>query len=113
MDPANPALKQANAGYLTRGLVDVAQDGIINERDCGTGRGLTARAGVDGGEVIEPLGDRILGRTSCDDVLDPLTGDRIVAAGDIIDEAMVELVERAGIAKIGRASCRERVCQYV
>jgi len=94
---ADTALKTANSGYLTRRLVDVAQDCIINERDCGTERGLTARAVVDGGEVIEPLGDRILGRTSCDDVLDPLSGDKIVAAGDIIDEAMVELVERAGI----------------
>ncbi|MEQ9331035.1 DNA-directed RNA polymerase subunit beta' [Thalassobaculum sp.] len=94
---ADTALKTANSGYLTRRLVDVAQDCIINERDCGTERGLTAKAVVDGGEVIEPLGDRILGRTSCDDVLDPLTGDKIVAAGDIIDEAMVELVERAGI----------------
>ena len=94
---ADTALKTANSGYLTRRLVDVAQDCIINERDCGTERGLTARAVVDGGEVIEPLGDRILGRTSCDDVLDPLTGAKIVAAGDIIDEAMVDLVERAGI----------------
>ncbi|GHD58786.1 DNA-directed RNA polymerase subunit beta' [Thalassobaculum fulvum] len=94
---ADTALKTANSGYLTRRLVDVAQDCIINERDCGTERGLTARAVVDGGEVIEPLGDRILGRTSCDDVLDPLSGEKIVSAGDIIDEAMVELVERAGI----------------
>jgi len=94
---ADTALKTANSGYLTRRLVDVAQDCIINERDCGTERGLTTRAVVDGGEVIEPLGDRILGRTSCDDVLDPLTGKTIVPAGTIIDEAMVELVERAGI----------------
>jgi DNA-directed RNA polymerase subunit beta' len=94
---ADTALKTANSGYLTRRLVDVAQDCIITEPDCGTERGLTTRAVVDGGEVIEPLGDRILGRTSCDDILDPLSGDKLVNGGDIIDEAMVELVERAGV----------------
>src|SRR5690606_24986289 len=94
---ADTALKTANSGYLTRRLVDVAQDCIINERDCGTERGLTARAVVDGGEVIEPLGHRIRGRLARADGLDPLRADKIASAGDIIDEAMVELVERAGI----------------
>ena len=72
---ADTALKTANSGYLTRRLVDVAQDCIIVEEDCGTERGLTMRAVVDGGDVIEPLAERILGRTAVDDVVDPLSGD--------------------------------------
>src|SRR6202521_6154937 len=68
---ADTALKTANSGYLTRRLVDVAQDAIITEEDCGTTRGLTVRAVVDGGDVIAPLADRILGRTAAVDVLDP------------------------------------------
>ncbi|MEQ8586741.1 MAG: DNA-directed RNA polymerase subunit beta' [Thalassobaculaceae bacterium] len=94
---ADTALKTANSGYLTRRLVDVAQDCIITEVDCGTDRGLTVRAVIDGGEVIETLGDRILGRTTLEDVLDPLSGDVVVKAGEIIDEALVEAIERAGI----------------
>jgi len=94
---ADTALKTANSGYLTRRLVDVAQDCIITEVDCGTDRGLTVRAVIDGGEVIEPLGDRILGRTTLEDVLDLLSGDVVVKKGEIIDEALVEAVERAGI----------------
>ena len=94
---ADTALKTANSGYLTRRLVDVAQDCIITELDCGTDRGLTVGAVVDGGEVLEPLGDRILGRTACDDVLDPLSGEVLVKAVEIIDEAMVEAIETAGI----------------
>ncbi|NQW09805.1 MAG: DNA-directed RNA polymerase subunit beta', partial [Alphaproteobacteria bacterium] len=94
---ADTALKTANSGYLTRRLVDVAQDCIITELDCGTNRGLTVGAVVDGGEVLEPLGDRILGRTACDDVLDPLSGEVLAKASEIIDEAMVEMIETAGI----------------
>src|SRR4030088_10669 len=71
---ADTALKTANSGYLTRRLVDVAQDCIIFEEDCGTERGLTMRAVVDGGDVIEPLSERVLGRTALDDVVDPLNG---------------------------------------
>ncbi len=97
---ADTALKTANSGYLTRRLVDVAQDCIITEVDCGTERGLTARAVIDGGEVIEPLGDRILGRTALEDVLDPLQGNVLVKAGEIIDEAMVEAIDRAGIDSV-------------
>ena len=73
---ADTALKTANSGYLTRRLVDVAQDCIIIEEDCGTERGLTMRAVVDGGDVIEPLAERILGRSALDDVVDPLSGAR-------------------------------------
>ena len=75
---ADTALKTANSGYLTRRLVDVAQDCIIIEEDCGTERGLTMRAVVDGGDVIEPLSERVLGRTALDDIVDPLNGTVIV-----------------------------------
>ena len=71
---ADTALKTANSGYLTRRLVDVAQDCIIFEADCGTERGLTMRAVVDGGDVIEPLSERVLGRSALDDIVDPLNG---------------------------------------
>ncbi len=94
---ADTALKTANSGYLTRRLVDVAQDAIIIEEDCGSQRGLTARPVIDGGEVIAPLGERILGRTALEDVVDPLSGDVIVPGGELIEEAKVDLIERAGI----------------
>jgi len=94
---ADTALKTANSGYLTRRLVDVAQDAIVIETDCGTERGLTARAVIEGGEVIAPLADRILGRTAAVDVVDPLDGELIVEAGRMIDEQSVERIERAGI----------------
>jgi DNA-directed RNA polymerase subunit beta' len=94
---ADTALKTANSGYLTRRLVDVAQDAIITEEDCGTTRGLTMRAVVDGGEVIAPLSDRILGRSAAVDVVDPVSGDLLVKAGDLVDEEAVERIERSGI----------------
>jgi len=97
---ADTALKTANSGYLTRRLVDVAQDAIITEEDCGTTKGLTMRAVVDGGEVIAPLGDRILGRSAAVDVVDPLNGERIVAAGGLIDEEVVERIDRSGIDSV-------------
>ncbi len=94
---ADTALKTANSGYLTRRLVDVAQDAIVIEHDCGTEDGLTIKAVIEGGEVIAPLGDRILGRTAARDVVDPLTDEVIVAAGDLIDEEAAERIETAGI----------------
>ena len=94
---ADTALKTANSGYLTRRLVDVAQDCIIYEDDCGTTAGLSIRAVMDGGEIISPLGERILGRTAVDDVADPLSGKVLVAQGDIIGEEACETIERAGI----------------
>ncbi|HUL18021.1 MAG TPA: DNA-directed RNA polymerase subunit beta', partial [Steroidobacteraceae bacterium] len=97
---ADTALKTANSGYLTRRLVDVAQDAIITEEDCGTTRGLTMRAVVDGGEVIAPLSDRILGRTAALDVVDPLNGELIARAGELIDEAVVERIDRSGIDSV-------------
>ncbi len=94
---ADTALKTANSGYLTRRLVDVAQDAIITEVDCGTTRGLLTRAVVDGGEIISPLADRIIGRCAAVDVLDPLSGDVVLVAGALIDEDAVDVIERAGI----------------
>ena len=94
---ADTALKTANSGYLTRRLVDVAQDCIIVEEDCGTTNGLTARPAIEGGTVIEALAERILGRTAAIDIVDPLTGEVLVKAGALIDEEMSEAVERAGI----------------
>ncbi|MGH7048653.1 MAG: DNA-directed RNA polymerase subunit beta', partial [Stellaceae bacterium] len=94
---ADTALKTANSGYLTRRLVDVAQDAIITEEDCGTTRGLLTRAVVDGGEIIAPLADRIIGRTAAVDILNPLTGEVVLPAAALIDEDAVDQIERAGI----------------
>jgi len=94
---ADTALKTANSGYLTRRLVDVAQDAVIVEEDCGTTNGLTMRTVIEGGEIIEPLAERILGRFAAENVVDPLSGDIIVKAGKLVDEAVVEAVEKAGI----------------
>ncbi|MGQ0675342.1 MAG: DNA-directed RNA polymerase subunit beta', partial [Rhodospirillales bacterium] len=97
---ADTALKTANSGYLTRRLVDVAQDAIITEDDCGTQKGLTLKAVVDGGTVIEPLNDRILGRCAAVDIVDPLGGAVLAAAGEMIAEDEVEAIERAGIDQV-------------
>ncbi len=83
---ADTALKTANSGYLTRRLVDVAQDCIINEHDCGTENGISVSAAVDSGEVIVSLGKRSLGRTVAEDVIDPATDEVIIKAGDMIEE---------------------------
>jgi DNA-directed RNA polymerase subunit beta' len=83
-------LKTANSGYLTRRLVDVAQDCIVNSVDCGTDKGLTMRAIVDAGQVVASLGVRILGRTALDDIDHPVTGERIVDAGTMILEPDIE-----------------------
>ncbi|MBJ7417958.1 MAG: DNA-directed RNA polymerase subunit beta', partial [Niveispirillum sp.] len=94
---ADTALKTANSGYLTRRLVDVAQDAIITTVDCGTKNGLTVKAVIDGGDVIVPLSERILGRTSTADLVNPLTGEMIVPAGELITERELELIDAAGI----------------
>ena len=83
---ADTALKTANSGYLTRRLVDVAQDCIITEEDCGTTRGITLRAVVEGGDVLVSLGQRILGRFAAEDIKDPGTGEVIVPADTYLDE---------------------------
>ena len=97
---ADTALKTANSGYLTRRLVDVAQDVVIHELDCGALDGIYMQSLTEGGEIIEQLGDRILGRVTLEDIHDPFTNVLIVEAGVEIDEAVVEKIEEAGIEKI-------------
>ncbi len=97
---ADTALKTADSGYLTRRLVDVAQDVIIHEIDCGTMDGIEARAIIESGEVIEPLRDRIIGRVTLEKILDPLSGDLIVDVNDDIDEEKAEAIQEGGIEKV-------------
>ncbi len=97
---ADTALKTANSGYLTRRLVDVAQDSIITEPDCGTPDGIDMSSLVEGGEIIEGLGDRVLGRVALADVRDPYNDDIIVRANHEIDEAIVEAIEKAGLERV-------------
>ncbi len=97
---ADTALKTADSGYLTRRLVDVAQDVIISEPDCGTLRGISATAIVEGGEEIESLRDRIVGRTSLDDVIDPVEGRVIVEIGEEINEDLAAEIQRSGVQRV-------------
>ena len=97
---ADTALKTADSGYLTRRLVDVAQDVIIREEDCGTDRGLPVTALVDGAEVIEPLIDRLIGRTVFDNVNHPETGDLIVKHNEMITEDQAKYIVNAGIEEV-------------
>ena len=97
---ADTALKTANSGYLTRRLVDVAQDAIITSENCGTLDGIEMAPLMEGGEVIEPLGDRVLGRVALEDIKDPFSGDVIVKANQEIDEALVQRIEDAGLERI-------------
>jgi len=97
---ADTALKTANSGYLTRRLVDVTQDLVVTEHDCGTSNGTNMRALVEGGEVIESLRDRVLGRVAAVDVVNPETQEVIVPAGEMLDEDALDLVEAAGIDEI-------------
>ena len=97
---ADTALKTADAGYLTRRLVDVAQDVIITEEDCGTLRGLTATAIKRNEDVVQTLKERILGRTTVHDVYNPHTGEMIVAAGEEITESVADAIDAAGIESV-------------
>ncbi len=97
---ADTALKTANSGYLTRRLVDVAQDVIITGEDCGTEDGLDVRAVVEGGVMIEPLEDRILGRCAAGDVVHPIDGTMIVGAGELIDEEAAAAIDAAKIERV-------------
>jgi len=97
---ADTALKTADSGYLTRRLVDVAQDVIIHEDDCGTVDGIEARAIVESGEVIEPLRDRIIGRTTLERITDPFTGETIVDVNEVMDEETSSAIQDAGIEKV-------------
>ena len=94
---ADTALKTANSGYLTRRLVDVAQDCIVNEVDCGTSKGLTIRPVMNGSEVVDPLYDRILGRVLAEDMVDLKTGEVVLPAGVMVTEEHADLIENAGV----------------
>ncbi|TNJ39768.1 DNA-directed RNA polymerase subunit beta' [Phaeobacter sp. B1627] len=94
---SDTALKTANSGYLTRRLVDVAQDCIVRERDCGTERAITAEAAVNDGEVVSSIGERILGRVAAEDVKRPGTEEILVAYGQLIDERMADIIEDAAV----------------
>jgi DNA-directed RNA polymerase subunit beta' len=97
---ADTALKTANSGYLTRRLVDVTQDLVVTELDCGTSDGSLMRAIVEGGEVIESLRDRILGRTAADDVLHPENRSVLAASGTMLDEDLIDELEAAGVDEV-------------
>ncbi|KAA6404660.1 DNA-directed RNA polymerase subunit beta' [Candidatus Tokpelaia sp.] len=109
---ADTALKTANSGYLTRRLVDVAQDAIISEVDCGTDKGLTMQAIVDVGQIVASLGQRILGRTALFDILHPVSGAVIVEGGRMIEEADVAVIEKVGIQSVqirSALTCETRI----
>ncbi len=97
---ADTALKTANSGYLTRRLVDVAQDATINEVDCGTLDGIIAEPLIEGGEIIQRVGERILGRVALEDIVDPFSDEVIVIANEEISEEKVEMIENAGIDRV-------------
>ena len=97
---ADTALKTANSGYLTRRLVDVAQDCIVLEEDCGTRLGIIQRAVVEGGNVLESLSERVLGRSAADDVIDPDSGRVVVEAGTMIEEEAAQFIEDADIEAV-------------
>ncbi|MBW2600569.1 MAG: DNA-directed RNA polymerase subunit beta' [Deltaproteobacteria bacterium] len=112
---ADTALKTANSGYLTRRLVDVAQDCAISEDDCGTMIGIEVESLVEGGEIIQRVGERVLGRVALEDIRDPYTDEILVVAKKEIDEEMVAKIDNAGLNKIKIRSaltcrCREGVC---
>ncbi|MDO9437934.1 DNA-directed RNA polymerase subunit beta' [Hydrogenophaga sp.] len=97
---ADTALKTANSGYLTRRLVDVTQDLVVNTQDCGTSNGTLMRAIVEGGEVIESLRDRILGRTTAEEVNHPETREQLLPAGQLLDEDLLDMLEAAAVDEV-------------
>jgi DNA-directed RNA polymerase subunit beta' len=97
---ADTALKTANSGYLTRRLVDIAQDVIVSEEDCGTTDGIVVSALVEGGEIIQPLEERVLGRLAAEDIRDPVTGEVIVSFNEEIDEEQARAVVEAGVDRV-------------
>src|SRR3989442_1195838 len=97
---ADTALKTANSGYLTRRLVDISQDVIVSEDDCGTQDGIYVTALVEGGEIIQQLGERILGRIAAEDVRDPVTGELIVGANEQITEEKASTIVEAGLDRV-------------
>jgi DNA-directed RNA polymerase subunit beta' len=108
---ADTALKTANSGYLTRRLVDVAQDLVVTETDCGTSDGLAMAPLVEGGDVVEGLGERVLGRVNAADILQPGTEEVLIATGTLLDEGLVRLLEQQGVDQISVRSpitCKTR-----
>jgi DNA-directed RNA polymerase subunit beta' len=97
---ADTALKTADAGYLTRRLVDVSQDVVVNEADCGTLRGNVVTALKDNEDIVEPLSERILGRVTVHDIFDPLTEELIVAANTEIDEEIAKAIDQTSIEEV-------------
>ena len=97
---ADTALKTADSGYLTRRLVDVAQDVIVTEEDCGTIDGIVVGAIMEGGDTLEPLRDRLVGRVSQEDIFDPLTGDQLLSVGEEISESKANQIQAAGIERV-------------
>ncbi len=97
---ADTALKTANSGYLTRRLVDVAQDLVVTVEDCGTTAGLTLTPLIEGGDVVEPLAERVLGRVVAEDVTSPATGEVAIPRGVLLDETWVEKLERVGVDEV-------------
>lgn len=97
---ADTALKTANSGYLTRRLVDIAQDVIVSEEDCGTTDGIIVSALLEGGEIIQPLEERLLGRLAGEDIRDPVTGEIIVSFNEEIDEEQAKAVVEAGVDRV-------------
>ena len=109
---ADTALKTANSGYLTRRLADVAQDCMVTEEECGTMVGVDVEALTEGGEVIQELGERVLGRVAMEDILDPFTDEVIIEKGSDLDEDAVKKIEEAGITSVKIRSvltCRSKV----
>ena len=93
-------MKTANSGYLTRRLVDVSQDVVVNEEDCGTTRGFEIQAVVEGGDVVERLSDRVLGRVLAEPVADQ-NGKIVLDAGTLLEEKEITILEKAGVDRIG------------
>jgi len=97
---ADTALKTANSGYLTRRLVDVSQDACITEEDCGTTDGIWAESLIEGGEVIQSVSERILGRVAAEDITDPITGELLLKYNEEIDESAAKRIEKSWIEKV-------------
>ncbi len=97
---ADTALKTANSGYLTRRLADVAQDCVVLEKDCGTMMGVEVKPLMEGGEIIQRLGERVLGRVATEDIVDPFSDEVICRSGEEIDENVVEKIEEAGLTSL-------------
>jgi DNA-directed RNA polymerase subunit beta' len=97
---ADTALKTANSGYLTRRLVDVAQDLVITEQDCGTTKGIEMKPHIEGGDIVEPLKERVLGRVLVEQVKDPKSGEILFTENTLLDEAAVEVLEKHSIDRV-------------